>query len=394
MVSEAWLSAWAKTNRDPSSPGDITEWLPLHQHLADTAGVARRLVDEWVSPQVLRRLEADLGTIDDVRTVVTWLAAVHDVGKLSPAFAVQAPRLADAMRERGLVARPQLAYDSDRAKVRHEVVGQLAVRTFLADELGFDYRTTAAQLACIVGAHHGVPPDSSLKNFVIRQKELVGDASWEEARKDTLRWATDLAGGREMHRTYATVMVGRPVQALLTAIVIMADWIASNAELFPLRPLHTALEPLQHPDPASTAARVAVAWRARDLPAQWRPQPFGDVATGFAERFGRSPGDIRPVQQAAVEEAIAQPTPGIVIVEAPMGEGKTEAALLAAEALAARSGANGCFVALPTRATTEAMFGRVLAWMRRLPCLPSDVSVLLAHGTAALNDEYRGLLRA
>jgi CRISPR-associated helicase Cas3 len=100
------------------------------------------------------------------------------------------------------------------------------------------------------------------------------------------------------------------------------------------------------------------------------------------------------VQLAAAEEVMAQETPGLVIVEAPMGEGKTEAALLAAEALAARSGADGCFVALPTRATTDAMFRRVLSWMRTLPGLPADVSVLLAHGTAVLNDDYRGLLRA
>ena len=83
----------------------------------------------------------------------------------------------------------------------------------------------------------------------------------------------------------------------------------------------------------------------------------------------------------------------MLIVEAPMGEGKTEAALLAVEALAARSGADGCFVALPTRATTDAMFGRVLGWMRAIPDLAAGSSVLLAHGTASLNDEYRGLMR-
>ena len=84
----------------------------------------------------------------------------------------------------------------------------------------------------------------------------------------------------------------------------------------------------------------------------------------------------------------------MVVVEAPMGEGKTEAALLAAEALAARTGADGCFVALPTRATSDAMFTRVLEWMRALPGLPPDAGVMLAHGTASLNDDYRGLMRA
>jgi CRISPR-associated endonuclease Cas3-HD len=158
-VPHARLQHWAKTGRDPIDRTTIVEWLPLHQHLTDTAGVARRLIDEWVSPQVVRRIARDLrGGHEDVRTVATWLAAVHDVGKLGPAFVVQAPELADAMRIHGLAADQRLALDTDRAKARHEIVGQLAVREWLQAELGFDKRGAAAQLACVVGGHHGERP--------------------------------------------------------------------------------------------------------------------------------------------------------------------------------------------------------------------------------------------
>ncbi len=78
-----------------------------------------------------------------------------------------------------------------------------------------------------------------------------------------------------------------------------------------------------------------------------------------------------------------------MIVEAPMGEGKTEAALLAAEILAARFGLGGCFVALPTMATSDAMFHRVHDWISRLPGGP--VSIYLAHGKSALNPEFQEL---
>ncbi len=77
-----------------------------------------------------------------------------------------------------------------------------------------------------------------------------------------------------------------------------------------------------------------------------------------------------------------------------MGSGKTEAALLAAEVLAHRSGADGVFVALPTQATTDAMFSRVRVWLDRLPrrVEGAPVSLRLAHGKAHLNDEYAGMV--
>lgn len=392
---EPWWSVWAKTDRDPENPAVITQWLPLHQHLADAAGVATRLVDEWVSPRVIDRIAADLGSVAAVRTVATWLAAVHDVGKISPAFTVQihdrAPALLDVMGRHGLIVKPSLADDRDRPRVRHEYVGQDAVRQWLRSDLGFAFGGAAAQIACVVGAHHGVPAESPNIALVQGSAHLTGAGAWAESRAAALQWATDLVGGPDALRPYADLALGRPAQALLSAIVIMADWIASDARLFPLDDLATVQGALRPPDPALTAQRVKTAWADLELPPRWTPQPVDDAAAAFLTRFGRPP---RPVQVAAVEAAVTQPLPGMVIVEAPMGEGKTEAALLAAEALAARCGSDGCFVALPTRATADAMFARVLRWMRALPGLPHDTSVTLAHGTAALNDEYRGLLRA
>ncbi len=76
-----------------------------------------------------------------------------------------------------------------------------------------------------------------------------------------------------------------------------------------------------------------------------------------------------------------------------MGEGKTEAALAVAEIFAERSGAGGCFVALPTMATSDAMFSRVRAWIDRLPTQGETRSLFLAHGKASLNKEFTELRR-
>lgn len=389
----AWHTVWAKTGRD--EVGCVTHWLPLHEHLADTAAVAGLLVDRWVSPQVVRRIARDFdGDADDVRRLAVWLAAVHDVGKASPAFAVKNSTLADAMRLYGLIAAPALAKDLSRSAVSHQLVGQVAVVDWLVSELAFPRRVAAMQWAAIVGSHHGVPPSPGASLLVGDHAYLSGVGAWAEARNAILTWAADMVGGLGALRPYASVALSRPSQVLLTAIVIIADWIASNAAYFPLDALHTANQPPRAPDPARTARRAEIGWRALDLPARWAPQPLGsDIDTVFAARFDRAGMPARAVQVAAVEAAQKMPRTAMVIVEAPMGEGKTEAALLAAEVLAARSGADGCFVALPTRATSDAMFGRVHRWMEVLPGLPPQASVTLAHGTASLNDTFDGLLR-
>lgn len=390
--SAAWLTAWAKSLRDEYDHETVTAWLPLHVHLADAAAVAELLVREWVSPLALGRIAADLGgSRESVVTLVRWLAAVHDIGKISPAFASQVAALTPTMSRYGLTVRHGMREHQLRATVRHERVGEISVGEWLTEVLDFD-PTTATQLASVVGAHHGVPQTRKNIADVRGHLPLRGTGPWEKSRRDAVRWATDLVGHDELHRL-ATVRLSLPAQVLCAGIVIMADWIASNADLFDLQPAHTVHDDPTPPDPDRSARRAAAAWAELDLPGGWRARPIGDPAAAFAQRFGRPEGTARPSQLAAVEAAVAQDVPGLVIVEAPMGEGKTEAALLAAEVLAARSGADGCFIGLPTRATSDAMFSRVLRWMRSLPALSADVGVMLAHSTNTLNDEYRDLSR-
>ena len=88
-----------------------------------------------------------------------------------------------------------------------------------------------------------------------------------------------------------------------------------------------------------------------------------------------------------MEAANTMDAPGILILEAQMGVGKTEAALAAAEILAARFGAGGIFFGLPTQATANGLFPRLLQWAENQPDdLPR--SIRLAHGMAELNEEY------
>ncbi|MEU4805071.1 CRISPR-associated helicase Cas3' [Actinosynnema sp. NPDC023587] len=378
-----WRLVWAKSVHDRH--GRLTHWLPLQQHLDDSAAVAGRLVDEWLSPQVVGRIARDLPDgVEGVRLLACWLAGVHDVGKASRAFSIQVPVLANRMRDAGLFVREGLFSHPERRRVRHELVGHVVVRDFLASRYGSPRSVIADQLAGVVGSHHGVPPERLTLQEISHEHELIGEGAWERARAYFLERAS---AGVPLDR-YRDVRLSRPGQVLLTSIVILADWIASNADFFPL------LEGHEPPEDFDVEARLEDGWNQLGLPSRWRPQRVGsDVDSAFRSRFKRDAAGARPVQTAAVRTAEAMTKPGLMIVEAPMGAGKTEAALLAAEELAAAFGADGVFFALPTQATTDAMFNRVDRWLSAVPGRDGSVSVTLAHGKASLNDRFAGLMR-
>ncbi|MEV5988867.1 CRISPR-associated helicase Cas3' [Streptomyces sp. NPDC052051] len=361
--------------------------------MEDSAAVAGLLWDRWLSANVRRLVSGVLPEgEEDARRLVVWLAGVHDIGKATPAFASQVDPLADVMRAAGLEMGTRRQLGPDVRLAPHGVAGQLLLAQWLEERHGWTGRQSG-QFAVVVGGHHGVPPDhGQLKDlddrFHLLRSPGVSEKLWQQVQEDLLDACADEFGVRERLAAWRSVRLPQPVQVLLSALVIVSDWIASNTDLFPY-----------FPDVAgqSSEERVEAAWRGLQLPPGWRAEePPVDVEELFRSRFDLPVGaTVRPVQEAAVRLARSMPEPGLLIVEAPMGEGKTEAALAVAEVFAARSGAGGVFFALPTMATGNAMFPRLLEWLDRLPAEEgTNWSVLLAHSKAALNEDFADLMRA
>lgn len=379
-------TVWAKHDRPTDG------WLPLWRHMADSAAVAGLLWDHWV-PRNVRQLVA--GALPagngDARALAVWLAAVHDIGKATPAFACQVDALADDMRAAGLEMPQRKQLGDDRRFAPHGLAGQLLLQEWLTEQHGWSSRS-AAQFGIVPGGHHGVPPSHADIHDLDARPHLLrtpgpSQALWRRVQDELLDACAQTYDVRERLPGWRSVKLPQPVQVLLTALVIVADWIASNPDLFPYFP---------EEHPRSDAERVAAAWRGLSLPPPWSPEePTGTAGDLFGARFDLPRGARpRPVQEEAVRMAREMSAPGLMMIEAPMGEGKTEAALAVAEIFAARSGAGGCFFALPTMATGNAMFPRLLDWLGRLPDdgdLPQERSVLLAHSKADLNDHYQGL---
>ncbi|MFF5257150.1 type I-E CRISPR-associated protein Cse1/CasA [Streptomyces leeuwenhoekii] len=389
-LSAAARSAWAKHDRKTDG------WLPLWRHMLDSASVAGKLWGDWLPASVKRLVSESLpGGGDDAARLVRFLSASHDIGKCTPTFACQVEQLAGRMRDQGLDMPTAKEYGQDRRLAPHGLAGQLVLQEWMGARFGLGARV-AGQFAVVAGGHHGVPPESSqihdlqLRPHLMRQPG-PSEAAWQRTQYELLDWCAELTDVTRLLPTWRDVRLPQPVQVLLTAVVILSDWIASAPELFPYAP-----ESWHPVGTAGEQRRLLAAWKGLDLPGPWQPQmPMTSPQELFRQRFPRlRDAALRPVQEEAVRMAQVMDPAGLLIIEAPMGEGKTEAALAVAEILAARSGAGGLLMALPTRATGDAMFDRLLSWLEALPADGSRTrSVVLAHAKAALKKTWSGLLR-
>ncbi|NDL56611.1 CRISPR-associated helicase Cas3' [Phytoactinopolyspora mesophila] len=385
QLDVAARSVWAKSRNGAG------EWLPLWQHMDDSADVASRLFDDWLAPSAATLIARDFGADrDSARCAVRFLAGVHDIGKATPAFAVQDQWLGHRMSRHGLITPSTKAELDERTRAHHTVTGHHVLKRWLTAR-GWSGRSASAW-AVVVGGHHGVPPDDTgLTCTPAGYPLLYGEGLWHDVRNELLERQAERSGAAELLDVWASVRLSQQTQVLLTGLVIMADWIASNEKLFSFRAGEL-------PDVVDETARAQRALATLKLPTPWRPKTWGeDTSALFMERFafpgGASP---RPVQNAAVEVVRTTSEPGILVIEAPMGEGKTEAALAAAELLAERYGAGGLLMALPTQATSDAMFARVVDWLDTMGSTDQKIgaSVMLTHGKKRFNRLFHGLMQA
>lgn len=359
-------------------------YLPLPVHLKDTAYVAGMLYYHWLSDGVRRSICAGVLDEDEGADLCRFLGAVHDLGKATPIFQTTPSfsgskdlddRLLENLEAAGFsgIAQINLIRTS---KTHHSLCGEKLLVDFGLDP----------GVASIVGAHHGKPADSKADildqaAYLAHYRQVSDSADllyrrWHETQKTLFDWALELCGYASAEEVPS---LPQPSLVLLSGVVIMADWIASNPRYFPLFPLDEQMT-------FDEQARHRAGWLA------WRKTDFesfdgaGEVDARFQSRFSFPP---RPEQSAFFHTVDEARDPGLFIFEAPMGLGKTEAALFAAELLMEKTGRSGLFFGLPTQATSNGMFGRVKDWIEAASV--ESASIQLAHGKASLNAAYAAL---
>ncbi len=343
----------------------------LFQHLLDAAAVGECLWDRYLAPAVRDRLDGCTG--GNGRAFLALLCGIHDVGKATPAFQDKVDELADPVRAVGLTWKPL----SQAAKRwHHSCAGAVIVDRVLTD-LGWDFETVGFVWPMVAGHHGLIPDDSILISNSLSRDQGQGGSAWHPS-QDALVHAVASALGLDLAERAPLYLPSRSTQLAVAGLVIMADWIASGKG-FP------GVPEISRVSIERARKRAAEAVDSLRIRGGWGPRPYRPVHDLVLDRFGRP---SRPSQAAAISIAERMPAPGLVIVEAPMGEGKTEAALAAAEILARRFGADGIFVGMPTQATCDPMYTRVRTWAESVE---KGLPVGLLHGKRRFNKEWAEL---
>lgn len=338
---------------------------PVLAHMLDTAAVASALLEQGPS-QLRESLYRWCGTDEtSAHLRAAFMAGAHDLGKVTRPFQDMTPGSRHAYRT-------QLCLRAD------------LVAAGLAQESNNNPLRGKFGVACALGGHHGMfnevgPAEFGGPDKAVGKLPDLADPALATQRAAHLQVLQTTIGADDMPNVASPEGL-----VVLAGLTVVSDWIASQEDFIG--------SVVSWPD-----------WESVDLSSWYQGRLAQAMSHLTACGLGRAPrqpyrgfkgetGRVPSALQTSLEQHLTKSeTPaGIVVVTAPMGVGKTEAAYCAARLMA--PGDSGLFFALPTMATSDAMFDRLRCLVA--PSMAGDLPAALAHSMAKLSGAYLGLPEA
>ncbi|MCC6445040.1 MAG: CRISPR-associated helicase Cas3' [Armatimonadetes bacterium] len=376
MNEQTLIALWGKSV--PHRPG---LYHPLLFHMLDVAHTAWSLW-ERLPGSIRIRISKGLGDLSEeqARFAVSLLAGLHDLGKASPPFQHKVIPLWQGVESAGF------SLPSDLHDKPHGMVSSKEIERLYAERV-IDWQAdpvAANILAVIAGGHHGVFPRA--EDLIHIAGLTLGDRAWQIVRDELARSVQEALEPQENLRLSLNTrsLEDKGIAPLLAGLIAVADWLGSSKH-FSIQ----GTQPLADYIPLSRGK----AGRALDCEG-WRSAPAPPAKMSFEavfEYLDRTQAVRANAVQSATSDCLKQAdSPFLLIIEAPMGGGKTEAALYAADHAMASGLAHGFYIALPTQATSNAMHSRVISYLEHR--LPGIQNMPLVHANALLDEAYRQLV--
>ncbi|MCP5094611.1 MAG: CRISPR-associated helicase Cas3' [Chloroflexi bacterium] len=366
---------YAKTNRKKSDEIHL-----LLYHLIDVGLVAHAIWQDVLTDSSRQRLAHMLDlTVDECGRFIAFIASLHDLGKAGPAYQKKyAPDwLKKELADAGLFLHDPNGNKAYDKSFPHGTVSTWTLTTLLPEMIGMD-KPFARKIAIAIGGHHGTWPQPSADRHLNDSQH----PQWDIVRRD-LVW--ELMGVFAPPKCVAipkSITDQNSFLTILSGLVSVSDWVGSrNDECFDY--IDQPMSSRQYAQRAAAKAQEGL----QDLGwIGWRPT--GDLPT-FANAFAYLNFDApRDVQKEVIDLARDVEPPALLILEAPTGIGKTETAVYIANSWLQQHKGRGLYVAMPTQATSNQMYGRIGDFLNhRYPDMNKNYH--LVHGQAAWLDELQ-----
>ena len=373
---ESYFKYWGKVTKD----GDY-HLLPYH--CLDVAAVGYSLLDNYklLCKRLAKELEIDPSWL---RKWFTFCLSIHDIGKFATTFQGQVTNLSDNL----VPSNSRMPYT-----VRHDTLGFFLWQNVLEgcwlEEGGLGYKTNDSNVRKIVRSftpwievvtgHHGVPPNKGKSSLLIANYFTEHDeqAAWRFFKAMAELLLIDINFELLCDKTFKKRL--KLISWQLAGLVVFSDWLASG---------------LDQSDYKSDEIDLASYWKQNALP----------LSESILEKINLTPSKVSnfanlqhlfpfikeatPLQKWAENVAIDD-SPQLFILEDVTGAGKTEASLALAHRLMSKGVADGIYVALPTMATSNAMYDRLGKAYRKLYVDDANPSIVLSHGASKLSKDFR-----
>lgn len=389
MLSKAAQNLWGKKDIDKDGK---ELWLPLIIHMIDTKNVIRFLYYQFLNQGQHNIILKSFENEEQAVSLIQFLGFIHDIGKATPAFQTKPSyghskdldqEIVEKLLQSGF---SDLDYHGMADPYSHARAGEV-----ILEENGLN-----KSLGAIIGGHHGIPQEEDFdyidefneyeKNYdqyndlnISEEKNL-----WLSVQRELIEYGLKCC---KLSKLEDLPAVDQTQAVILNGLVIMADWLASS---FPLINLDEGFAAFTDENLKKRFEVGISNWKSNTD--KWENYNFYDTDELYKKRFGFKPRDI---QKKIAQEIQNTADPGMIIIEAPMGIGKTEIALSAVEEIATKTGRNELFFGLPTQATANAMFKRVEDWLDKVARDKGDnLQIKLMHGKAQFNEDYQKIPNA
>jgi CRISPR-associated endonuclease/helicase Cas3 len=347
-------------------------------HLIDVGAVAGVLWDWFMAPSQREVVSAGLNMPQDrARSLVCFLAAMHDIGKLIPYFQSLEPAAYVRLGE-------DLLADAGRVVHVPHARASMHVGLHLLGELGFAVGgndSPAVRAAQCLGGHHGrfLQLDVDGAASVQRVEATLGGPAWQDLRRRYARLLWHLFGVDE-----APGRVSVEAAVLITGLTMVADRVASQRRYWVPNADTPSFGAAEHHSRARRQAeeeveRLGLARFSLDH------IPFTAAHAGLKE-----PNALQKSVMEELPRLVAERGSGIAVVTDAMGAGKSVAALEMARIFSEHCGTQGVMWLLPATAAADQAYEVLDRYVRAHR--PEYAPVTLVHHHSDLNEAYTGRL--